>query len=92
MVRHTVGGGGVGLVDVHAADGAAEGLWGCARVDGRAADRVVKDEDAGGAGAGGNLVSASLFEKRKHSKERGEELWWGCGGTHASFSNCSVSG
>ena len=77
---------------MHAADGAAEGLRGCARVGGRATDRVVEDEDAGGAGAGGNLVSASLFEERKQSKERGEELWWGCGGTHASFSNCSVSG
>ena len=77
---------------MHAADGAAEGLWGCARVDGRAADRVVKDEDAGGAGTGGGSVSASLFEERKQSKERGEELWRGYGGTHASFSNCSVSG
>ena len=77
---------------MHAADGAAEGLWGCARVDGRAADRVVENEDAGGAGTGGSLVNASLFEERKQFKERGEELWGGCGGTHASFSNCSVSG
>ena len=60
---------------MHAADGTAEGLRGCARVGGRAADRVVEDEDAGGAGTGGSLVSASLFEERKQSKERGKELW-----------------
>ena len=82
---------------MHAADGAAEGLWGYARVGGRAADRVVEDEDAGGAGTGGSLVSASLFGERKQSKEEvrsygGGGLWRGYGGTHASFSNCSVSG
>ena len=54
---------------MHAADGAAEGLWGYARVGSRAADRVVEDEDAGGAGTGGILVSASLFGERKQSKE-----------------------
>jgi len=73
---------------VHAADGAAEGLWSYARVGGRAADRVVEDEDTGGAGTGGILVSASLFGERKQSKEEVRS----CGGTHASFSNCSVSG
>jgi hypothetical protein len=54
---------------VHAADGAAEGLWGYARVGGRAANCVVEDEDAGGAGTGGILVSVSLFGERKQSKE-----------------------
>jgi hypothetical protein len=54
---------------VHAADGAAEGLWGYARVGGRAANCVVEDEDAGGAGTGGILVSVSLFGERKQSEE-----------------------
>ena len=54
---------------MHAADRAAEGLWGYARVGGRAADRVVEDEDAGGAGTVGILVSASLFGERKQARE-----------------------
>ena len=56
VVADAVGTGFVGLVDVDALDGAAEGLRlvgrvGGAVVGGFAADGVVEDEDLGGAGA-----------------------------------------
>ena len=54
MVLDALGASFVGLVDVDALDGAAEGLEVVGRVVfGRlAADGVVEDEDFGGAGAG----------------------------------------
>lgn len=58
VVRHARERGRVRLVDVHALHGAAEGGrgrrgGGVALVLGLAADRVVEDDDLGGAGAGG---------------------------------------
>lgn len=65
VVGHAGAGGGVGLVDVHSVDGAAEGYWCWCRcrvlvgvavgldalVFLRASDRVVEDEDAGCTGS-----------------------------------------
>jgi hypothetical protein len=58
VVRHALGAGGVGLIYVHALDGATEGagellFWGEAFVLGLAADGVVEYEDFGGTGAVG---------------------------------------
>lgn len=59
VVLDALGAGFVGLVDVDALDGAAEGFGrvGDALVGGLAADGMVEDEDFGGAGAGKIEVS-----------------------------------
>lgn len=62
VVLNALGAGFVGLVDMDALDGAAEGLGrvGEALVVGLAADGVVEDEDWRGAGAGRNFQYSKL--------------------------------
>lgn len=76
MVRHAADGGRVGLVDVHALDGAAEGLGGTtvSGVLGLAADGVVEDEDAGGSGAGGCQFPRYPCWKRQENSRVLEQL------------------
>ena len=59
VVLDAVGAGFVGLVDVDALDGTAEGFGAVGRVlvRGWAADGVVEDGDFGGAGAGGMMLA-----------------------------------
>ena len=61
----------VGLVDVDALNGAAEGVGrvGDTLVGGLAADGVVEDEDFGGAGAGRIILVRSLVFARRWSLE-----------------------
>jgi hypothetical protein len=77
VVRDAIERGSVRLVDMHAPDGAAEGVAaaGCG-----AADGVIEDEDFGRAGAVGRVSMDQV------------ELWQeGNEVTYASFNSCSVS-
>lgn len=84
VMRHAAEGCRVGLVDVHAADGTAEGgrRVGSALADvlGLAADGMIKNEDPGCASS--VQLSISRQSKGKGGYER----------TYASLRSCSVSG
>lgn len=79
VVGDTAAGCRVGLVDVHALNGAT-GVGGAIAVVGGAADCVAEDEDTGGPCAGGGVSVTGIT--------RGQ----GSMNTHASFRSCSVSG
>jgi hypothetical protein len=66
MVRDSVAGGGIGLINMNTLHGATE-VGGVAGVDGGAADCVVEDEDAGGSSSEVSLVDRSGYRMRLHT-------------------------